>query len=216
MRALLLSLPLLLPGALAAQDCGPAIAAAEQAEALPPGLLRAIGRVESGRRTAAGFEAWPWALNAGGAGFLPDDREAALARLRQLQAAGHRSIDIGCLQVNLRHHPAAFAQPEDGFSPALNAAYAARFLRRLQAETGDWMQAVARYHSADPLRGQAYRRRVAAALGGQLPPAGPAPSAAAAAVPAPRPALPPLHRPGQAAPVVWLRPPAGLPRLLRR
>ncbi|WP_159993484.1 lytic transglycosylase domain-containing protein [Roseomonas sp. 18066] len=206
MRALLLFL--LLATTAAAEDCGPAIEAAEQAESLPPGLLRAVGRVESGRRSATGVEPWPWALNAGGAGFLLDSRDDAVARLRQLQAAGHRSIDIGCLQVNLHHHPQAFANPEDGFSPALNAAYAARFLRRLQAETGDWMQAVARYHSGDPLRGAAYRARVAAWLGGSMP-AGSAPVTAA-----PRPLLVAQH-PGQAAAVLWLRPPPGLPRVFR-
>ncbi|WP_419898755.1 lytic transglycosylase domain-containing protein [Roseomonas sp. USHLN139] len=208
MHARLLAVFLLMASAAAAEDCGPAIEAAERAEALPPGLLRAIGRVESGRRTAMGVEPWPWALNAGGAGFLLESREEALARLRQLQAAGHRSIDIGCLQVNLQHHPQAFPTPEDGFSPALNAAYAARFLRRLQAETGDWMQAVARYHSGDPQRGAAYRARVAAWLG-TLPPATP-PALAATARPLA------VQRPGQAAAVVvWLQAPPRLPRLVR-
>jgi hypothetical protein len=219
-----LFLPLLFLPALAVAgeaECGPAIAAAEQAEELPAGLLAAMGRVESGRRGADGrILSWPWAVNALGRGWLLPDRSAALARVRGLQAQGARLIDVGCMQVNLHHHPAAFASLEEAFDPHSNARYAARFLRRLHAATGDWMQAAARYHSADPVLGAAYRRRVEVALGRSA--AMPVPA------PAPRPAEQPspvmVWRPGAAAPwpvpaagaVLWLRPPRALPRVVQR
>ena len=148
------------PGAL----CLPAVAAAERAEGIPPGLLRSIAFVESGRVDPVGGGAvpWPWTINAEGQGQYFETREAAIAATRALLAGGMRSIDVGCGQVNLLHHPAAFASLEHAFDPAINTAYAARFLRSLHAATGSWPFAAAAYHSQTPERGHAYALRVAA------------------------------------------------------
>jgi hypothetical protein len=148
----------------------------EQEAALPPGLLLAIARTESGRRDPATgrIEPWPWALNAAGMGMLAATRAEAIAAVAALQARGLRSIDVGCLQVNLLHHPGAFASLEDAFDPLANARYAARFLRQLHLRAGgEWSQAIAWYHSATPARGEAYRLRVLADLAGHgtAPPA---------------------------------------------
>lgn len=171
LRPLCLALPLLLllplRGALgdAAHLCRAAIAVAERESGIPAGLLQAIGRVESGRRDPASgrFAPWPWTINAEGRGMFFPTREAALAEVRQLQTGGMRSIDIGCLQVNLRHHPEAFASLEQAFDPLTNARYAARFLTELQASRQDWSRAAAHYHSQTPDRAEAYRARVMAA-----------------------------------------------------
>lgn len=172
----LLLLPLLAawPGAAAAVAAGPspsalcraAIAQAEREAGLPARLLAAIGRVESGRPDPANggrHGPWPWTINAEGRGSFFPDRAAAIAAVRALQAQGVRSIDIGCMQVNLRHHPQAFASLEEAFDPLANARYAARFLRELEAGRGDWMQAAAHYHSQTPDLAAAYRARVATA-----------------------------------------------------
>jgi hypothetical protein len=81
-----------------------------------------------------------------------------------MQASGKRSIDVGCMQVNLMYHPGAFATLEQGFDPAANAAYAARFLMQLFQQTGTWPKAVATYHSSTPELGDAYQRKVMAVL----------------------------------------------------
>jgi hypothetical protein len=149
--------------------CRAAVGAAEREAALPQGLLHAIARIESGRRDPATgrIEPWPWALNAAGMGLHAATRAEAVATVAALQARGIRSIDVGCLQVNLLHHPDAFASLEEAFEPLANARYAARFLQELQARAGGaWSQAVAWYHSATPGRGEAYRLRVMAALAG--------------------------------------------------
>ena len=145
--------------------CDAAGTQAEAAFQLPPGLLRAIGRVESGRRDPASgaFAPWPYTINANGQGRFFDDAASAAAAVRGLQAAGTASIDVGCFQVNLMHHPLAFAKLEDGFDPAANAAYAGTFLASLRQRLGSWEAAVAAYHSATPERGEAYRARVFAA-----------------------------------------------------
>ncbi|MFL1463803.1 lytic transglycosylase domain-containing protein [Roseococcus sp. DSY-14] len=181
---------LLLPAPARAGDetlCEAAIAAEEAEGRLPPGLLGAIGAVESGRWSPGlrRVTPWPWALNLEGAGMLAPSREAAEAVLRAALAAGRRSVDVGCLQVNLRHHPHAFPRPEDGLDPRLNVAYAARFLLSLKERHGGWMAAAAHYHSATPERGAAYAQRVARAWG-----QGGGPPVALAAAPMAPPALP--------------------------
>lgn len=175
--AALVALGLAMAGPVRASVCDAAGAQAEVAYQLPPGLLRAIGRVESGRRDPAtgAFAPWPHTINANGQGRFFDDAASAAAAVRSLQAAGTASIDVGCFQVNLMHHPLAFARLEDGFDPAANAAYAAAFLTSLRQRVGSWEGAVAAYHSATPERGEAYRARVFAAWsGGGLPAEAPA------------------------------------------
>ena len=149
-------------------QCEAAIAAAERAEALPPGLLSAIARVESGRfDPASGItQRWPWTIDAGGIGRFFATEAEAIAAVRALQAEGVRSIDVGCLQVNLAQHPNAFASLEEAFDPVANAAYAARFLRALYAETGNWPAAAAAYHSRTPALALPYQALVMAAWEG--------------------------------------------------
>lgn len=141
--------------------CEAAIAAA-QAARIPDKLMPAISRVESGRLDPATKQvrAWPWTINVEGAGFFFDSKEQAVDAVRTLQARGTRSIDVGCMQVNLMHHPSAFASLDEAFDPAANARYAARFLSALHRQTGDWSLAVANYHSANAGRGEDYQRRV--------------------------------------------------------
>jgi soluble lytic murein transglycosylase-like protein len=189
--------------------CREAVEAAEREAALPPGLLHAIARTESGRRDPASgrVEPWPWALNAAGMGMHAPSRAEAIATVAALQARGIRSVDVGCLQVNLLHHPGAFASLDEAFEPAANARYAARFLRELQGRAGgEWSQAVAWYHSATPERGEAYRLRVMANLGDGL-----------ATLPAAAPRLPAVLRPDPVAPLlapVALRIPVIVPQAL--
>ncbi len=134
-------------------DAGVCIAAIRQAEAahgIPTDLLLAIGLQEAGMSYKGSMTIWPWSLNVEGQGFRFNTRAEAEAFLADELAQGTRSIDVGCLQVNLRWHPDAFPSPAAGFDPARNADYAARFLRGLYLETGDWLQAAGRYHSVTP------------------------------------------------------------------
>ncbi len=143
--------------------CRGAIAATEAATRIPDAFLAAIGRVESGRMLQNGMTApWPWTVNAAGVGHFYASKADALAAVRAFQAGGTRSLDIGCLQVNIMYHPDAFASPEQAFDPATNVAYAARLLMSLHAQTGSWPRAAAAYHSQTPSLGQAYQERVLA------------------------------------------------------
>lgn len=194
---LLLIMPVILsPGTARAEPgllCRAAIQAAEREAGIPAHLLTAIGRVESGRRDpeTGAFHPWPWTINAEGRGQFFATKAAAIAEVQALQARGMRSIDIGCMQVNLRHHPEAFANLEAAFDPQTNARYAARFLTDLHGRTGDWTRAAAGYHSMTPQHAEPYRERVLAAWAreqGQPHPPVTLPSATARAT---QPAIPP-------------------------
>ena len=147
------------------RQCEVAIARAEALLALPPGLLMAIALVESGRvEPGSGkLRPWPWSINAAGQGLFFDSEAEAVHFVRGLHQQGVASIDIGCLQVNQFFHP-VFASLADAFDPEENAEYAARFLRQLYAETGNWTAAAGLYHSRTPLLAASYRQAVALRL----------------------------------------------------
>jgi hypothetical protein len=142
-----------------------AVRQAERGTPIPPQLLAAIARIESGRRNpeTGEFAPWPWTINAEGQGRFFRTKGEAIAEVRALQARGVRSIDVGCMQINLLHHPGAFAGLDEAFEPLANARYAARFLLELQATRNNWTQAAANYHSNTAEFATAYQRRVMAA-----------------------------------------------------
>lgn len=147
--------------------CIAEILQAQKRYAIPNNLLLGIGLQEAGVSRGGRLTVWPWAVNAAGEGRLFDSRAAAMSWVRERQASGVQSIDVGCMQINLRWHPNAFTSLEQGFDPVVNVDYAARFLRGLYAETGDWMRAAGAYHSRTPDRAAVYlaslRRNVAVA-----------------------------------------------------
>ncbi len=154
------------PVALPSQLCIAAIGAAERAQRTPPRLLAAIARVESGRPDARGaVQPWPWTINAEGTGRFFESEAEAIAAVGALQARGVRSIDVGCMQVNLMHHPHAFASLDEAFDPEANAAYGARFLSALHHDLGAWPAATAAYHSQTEKLGTDYARKVMVAWG---------------------------------------------------
>jgi hypothetical protein len=148
-----------------ANACLHAIAAVNGTAALPAGLLRAVAVVESGRRDQASGHVvpWPWTINAGGHGHFFATRKAAIDAVRHLRAAGVAPIDVGCMQIDLDHHPHAFASLEQAFDPRVNVRYGAAFLKRLHRAAGAWPLAIADYHSQTPSIGAAYAVRVLAA-----------------------------------------------------
>lgn len=183
---LLLALLVLAGPALAqrpgADLCHTAIAATERTTGVPDRLMQAVAIVESGRRDPSGsVAAWPWTINVEGVGETYDSKQEAIAAVLRHRAAGARSIDVGCMQVNLLAHADAFPSLEDAFDPAANTRWAARFLQQLLGQTGSWPRAVAGYHSLTPDIGADYWRKVLAAWsqpeGGPRLPVPPSPAA---------------------------------------
>lgn len=175
--------------------CDRAAAQAAAESGVPVDVLRAITRTETGRRLAGGFHPWPWTMNIEGKGIWFESREAAVAHAKATLAGGTTSFDMGCFQVNYRWHGHEFPDLAAMMDPLESARYAARFLGRLQAESGDWEAAAGFYHSRTPHHANRYRERFAR-LRAALPPMPGDPLAA------PLPALPAPAAPDLPAPVM--------------
>ena len=166
--------------------CDAAALAASRRSGVPVDVLRAIALTETGRRLDGKLQPWPWTVNMEGTGKWFDDRSTAQAYVDRHAGRGARSFDVGCFQINYRWHGAAFSSIEEMFEPQANANYAARFLRELYSEFGDWSRAAGAYHSRTPKFARKYQarfERIRKGLRG-LPPPSPVPPD----TPAPRPA----------------------------
>ena len=104
----------------------------------------------------------PWAVDVRGIGYAFPSKPQAAAYIVALIAAGLPAVDVGCFQVDLRWHPAAFPTLEAALDPLANARYAARYLTELHGQTADWSAAIARYHSASARLGPPYATLVLA------------------------------------------------------
>ncbi len=142
--------------------CMDAVAAAEREHNIPRHLMAAIAVAESGRwnRERRAKSAWPWTVMAEGKGRYLPTKAKAIATVRALKARNVRNIDVGCMQINLRAHPAAFTNLEQAFDPVANVAYSSKYLKTLFKETGSWQKASGRYHSATPKFNRPYKLRV--------------------------------------------------------
>lgn len=127
-------------------------------------LLQTISAVESGvwNELHGTYVAWPWTVNVNGKGYYYESRDEAIKAIKEFQARGFQSIDVGCMQINLKYHGDAFATVEDALNPVQNVEYSAKFLRSLYARNGnDWEKAAKRYHSANAEEGRIYAQRLA-------------------------------------------------------
>ncbi len=152
--------------AAATDICLQGAANAEKNYRIPAYVLSALSLTESGKRVPltngkSAFRPWPWTINVEGKGFFFKNKADAIAAVEQHRANGKRSIDVGCMQINLRYHPKAFRSLEEAFDPIHNTRYAGKFLSDLKKETGSWPRAVERYHSATPQFFTVYRKKVA-------------------------------------------------------
>lgn len=190
--AVLLPVLLAMPAALASREaalCDRAAAHAAASTGVPPEVLHAITRVETGRHRNGTLQPWPWTVNMEGDGRWFETRAALLAYVDRHMARGARSFDLGCFQINYRWHGHAFVSVDEMTDPEASALYAAHFLGDLYAETGDWTAAAGAYHSRTPVHARRYRARFTEVLAGlrDLGGAMTAPAAASAPVaPAPR------------------------------
>ncbi len=146
----------------AVPSCLPEIAKAERRYNIPDGLLVSIALTESGRRDedSGVFAPWPWTINTHGQGAYFDTVDAAAAKTAELLSRDDGLVDVGCMQVDLYHHPHAFQTILAAFDPETNVDYAARFLTDLKAKNGTWISAVAAYNAGDPALGAEYVARV--------------------------------------------------------
>jgi soluble lytic murein transglycosylase-like protein len=140
--------------------CEGEIVRAARIESIPVNVLYAVGLAETGRRG----QLQPFDMNIDGRPSHPGTLNAALAAFASARAAGARSIDIGCLQINYRWHGGAFSSVAEMFEPRANVDYGAKFLRELRRREGSWTLAVARYN-AGPDNDAAQKQYVCRVIG---------------------------------------------------
>ena len=130
-------------------------------------LLTTISSVETGRWNEELQQniAWPWTVNAQGKGMFFKTKAEAVREVKRLQRKGIKSIDVGCMQINLAYHPDAFDSVEDAFDPQKNVEYSAKFLSDLYKKRGnDWIKAAMAYHSSVPHKAQRYKKKLVSAF----------------------------------------------------
>ncbi len=93
------------------------IAMQENAHGIPTLLLRAVSNIESGRSIGGSLAPWPWTINVEGKGYVFKTKQEAIKAVEKFQRMGAKSIDVGIMQINLRHHPTAFRNLEEAFDP---------------------------------------------------------------------------------------------------
>ncbi len=146
----------------ASELCSLSAARMEEKYDIKEHLLQTISSVETGRwdDRRHEFVSWPWTINANGKGYHFKTKEEAIAKVKQLQARGVKSIDVGCMQISLKYHGKAFKNLEEAFDPDTNVEYSAKFLTKLYKHRGDWQKAAMAYHSKIPSRGLKYKKRL--------------------------------------------------------
>lgn len=139
-----------------ADVCEWAAQQAAQEYGVPADIMGALTLTETGRRLDGLVRPWAWSANAEGEGTWFDDPASAVAFAEDRVAQGRTNIDIGCFQLNYRWHGENFSSVAQMFDPLENARYAARFVRGLYADTGDWRTAAGAFHSRTQVYAQKY------------------------------------------------------------
>lgn len=134
----------------------------ERIHKIPLDTLHSISLRESGKPHSKHNIriVWPWTVNVEGQGYYFNTKREAVLFVKKQLLSGKESIDIGCMQVNLKHHPDAFRTLEHAFDPRINVAYGAWFLRSKYDQSGNWGSAIGQYHSATHELGTNYKKDV--------------------------------------------------------
>lgn len=136
-----------------ATSCPQLIADTEVRRQIPRGLLMAIAITESG----VGGAPNPYAMNIAGRSYHARDFNDMANVINRNWQNGVRSIDVGCMQVNLRYHGHHFQHLTDLLNPTTNVEYGASYLIRLAADKGSWREGVMDYHNkSNPARRRWY------------------------------------------------------------
>ena len=132
---------------------------------VPVPILYAMSQAESGLLTAGRFTPWPWTLNVAGEAQRYEDRQSMFKGLMEALGTGELMIDVGPMQVNWYWQFNVMGSPWRITDPAVNIKIAAEILKTHYQRSGDWWEAVGRYHrpadsSRDRQIAEKYRQRV--------------------------------------------------------
>lgn len=132
---------------------------------VPAPILYAMSQAESGLLQNGQFSPWPWTLNVAGQAQRFEDRQSMFDALMEALGTGQMMIDVGPMQINWYWQYNLMGSPWRITDPAVNIKIAAEILKTHYRHTGDWWEAVGRYHRpaqrpADKVIAAKYRDRV--------------------------------------------------------
>ena len=126
---------------------------------IDPYLLYAVTLTESAysRKLDGTASPYPWVLRFPEGPEYYDNRREAEKALRDALARGVRSVDIGMAQINCKWHCRRVERPENLLDPLTNLRTCADILNEeFDRIPNNLLQAIGRYHSADPDRNSRY------------------------------------------------------------
>lgn len=127
----------------ASADCPTLISQTEARRNIPRGLLMAIAMTESGLNGSPN----PYAMNIAGRSYFASSGQDMANVISSNWSRGVTSIDVGCMQINLKYHGMKFSRLTDLLHSPTNVEYGASFLIALAVEAGSWKDAVMSYHN---------------------------------------------------------------------
>lgn len=132
---------------------------------VPSRILFAMSQAESGQYENGRTTPWPWTLNVAGTARRFRDRESLFDGLMAALGTGEMMIDVGPMQVNWYWQFDVMGSPWRITDPAVNIKIAAQIFKTHYERSGDWWEAVGRYHRPadgvkDRLIAEVYRQRV--------------------------------------------------------
>ena len=139
--------------------CEQHISDAAVAQGVPLGILYAVALTETG----AGGRLNPYALNIEGEPVLAKSHSEAVAAFHAARKEDKTLIDLGCMQINHFYHKSQFQSVDAMLDPRTNIHYAAKLLKTLKIQHGNWTDAIAYYHASAKKR-VAQRRYVCKVL----------------------------------------------------
>ncbi|MCK4842445.1 MAG: transglycosylase SLT domain-containing protein [Methylococcales bacterium] len=115
---------------------------------IPTVILYAVALAESATKIKPRhYKPWPWTLNVAGIPRRYSTRKSAYKGLIYFLQQGVKSIDIGIMQINWRYHHKKLGTPWQALEPIHNIQTGASILNGEYKITGEWKQAIGRYHS---------------------------------------------------------------------
>lgn len=146
------------------RKCANAFSYFEQKYKLPVNSLYSISLHETAKKHSKYNISivWPWTVmnNQEGKGHYFRSQQEAMRYVRKQFMLGNNNLDVGCMQINLKHHPEAFLSLSQAFSPRKNINYGAYFLSENLKKLGSIDKAIGRYHSATEALAKQYHSSV--------------------------------------------------------
>lgn len=125
------------------RNCRDLILEAEKRNNIPTGLLLAVAMTESGMKGQPN----PLALNIAGRSYFGDSIENVARIVQSNLNRGIKSIDVGCMQINLKYHGNRFPSFHSLLNNDTNVAYGAWYLSSNASKRGSWFEGVMDYHN---------------------------------------------------------------------